>query len=223
MGTTSWRKAVELVKPHVVKIQTPRGFGTGFLCAYSKDKTICAVATAAHVVDQSHLWEEPIRIRHHNSGQTKLLRAPDRIVWLHTRLDTAVILFLKEEFPLPQKPLRFISEEKYLKVGIEIGWVGFPTVSPENLCFFAGTNSSWVDDWKTYLVDGVVINGVSGAPAFYRVTKGIKVIGSVSAYLPNRSGATPGLAMISDVEQFQNTIKRIKDMDEAKERETPPS
>lgn len=223
MGTTSWRKAVEIVKPHVVKIRTTRGFGTGFLCAYTKDKKICAVATAAHVVDQSHLWEEPIRIQHHDSGQTKLLRASDRIIWLDTKLDTAVILFLKEKFSLPDKPLVFISEEKYLKVGIEIGWVGFPAVSPDNLCFFSGTNSCWVNDWKTYLVDGVVINGVSGGPAFYRVKKSIKVIGSVSAYLPNRVGATPGLAMISDVDQFQNAIKRIKDMDEAKEKETPPS
>ena len=49
MGTTSWRKAVEIVKPHVVRRRTPTGFGTGFLCAYTEDKKICATATAAVV------------------------------------------------------------------------------------------------------------------------------------------------------------------------------
>jgi len=41
-----------------------------------------------------------------------------------------------------------------------------------------------VNDLRTYLVDGVAINGVSGGPVFYTATKGIEVIGSVSAYLP---------------------------------------
>lgn len=223
MATIPWRTAVEIVKPHVVKIMTPRGSGTGFLCAYTEDKKLCGIATAAHVVEQSHLWEEPIRIRHYISGSEKLLRANNRAVWLDTKLDTAVILFLKEDLPLPENILPFISEEKFLKVGVEIGWVGFPVVSPHNLCFFTGHNSYWIEKSKTYLVDGVAINGVSGGPAFYRISKGIKVIGSVSAYLPNRVGSTPGLAMISDVDQFQRVIKTIKDWEEAKKKETPPA
>ena len=223
MAQTKWRKAVEIVKPHVVKVRTPRGSGTGFLCAYTKDKTICGVATAAHVVSESHLWEEPIRIEHYDSRKTQLLRAADRIIYLDRQLDTAVIVFLKSKSPLPDKPLTFISEEKHIKVGIEIGWVGFPAVSTENLCFFTGINSCWVHRWKTYLIDGVAINGVSGGPAFYPTTKSIKVIGSVSSYLPNRAGATPGLAMISAVDQFQKVIKAMKDWEEAKEKETPPS
>lgn len=221
-----WRKAVEIVKPHVVKILTPRGFGTGFLCAYTEDKKICAIATAAHVVNESHLWEEPIRIYHYTSGTTKLLRAPDRVIWFDLNLDTAVILFFpkeeKDELPLPKTALPFISEKKHLKVGEELGWVGFPVVSSRNLCFFTGRNSFWLEKSRTYLIDGVAINGVSGGPAFYITTKEIKVIGSVSAYLPNRVGSTPGLAMISDVDQYLDVIKTIKDFEEAKKKETSP-
>ena len=227
MGKIPWRKAVDIIKPHVLKIRTPSGFGTGFLCAYTEDKKICAIATAAHVVDDSFLWEKPIRINHYSSGVTKLLRVNDRIIWFDPNLDTAVILFFpkeeKDELPLPKKALPFISEEKHLKVGEELGWVGFPVVSSQNLCFFNGRNSCWLKKSRTYLIDGVAINGVSGGPAFYTTTKEVKIIGSVSAYLPNRAGSTPGLAMISDVDQYLDVIKTIKDWEEAKKREIPPS
>ena len=227
MGKLPWRKAVDTIEPHVLKIRTPSGFGSGFLCAYTEDKNICAIATAAHVVDDSYLWEKPIRIEHHSSGTSKLLRAHDRIIWFDADLDTAVILFFpkdeKDELPLPTKALPFISEEKRLKVGEELGWAGFPVVASQNLCFFTGRISCWLEKSRTYLVDGVAINGVSGGPAFHVTAKGMKIIGSVSAYLPNRSGSTPGLAMISDVDQYLDVIKTIKDWEEAKKRETPPS
>lgn len=215
----SWKQAVEIIQPHVVKITTPRGFGTGFLLAYNKDRKLCAIATANHVVEASHLWEEPIRILHYSSGKEMLLRADERSIWSDRKLDTAVILFFPKEdkeIPLPEKPLPFISKGNYLKVGVELGWVGFPVVSQYNLCFFTGKNSFWSEEYRTYLIDGVVINGVSGGPAFHTTTKEIIIIGSVSAYLPNRTDATPGLAMISDVEQYLDVIKTIKDLDEAK-------
>lgn len=216
-----WRSAVEIIKPHIVKIMTPRGSGTGFLCAYTSDKILCGIATAAHVVNQSHFWEEPIRIQHFNSHSTILLRIQNRIIYSDMNLDTAVIIFKKGELPLPTKTLEFIRKRKYLKVGEEIGWVGFPAMSPNDLCFFSGRNSCWLNDEKTYLVDGVAINGVSGGPAFYPTEKGIKIIGSVTAYLPNRVGLSPGLAMIRDVDHYLKVIKTIKDFDEAKKKETP--
>ena len=219
MAEINWRKAIEMVKPYVVKIDTPGGSGTGFLCAYTEGKLVCGIATAAHVVNKSHIWEEPIRIKHFISGETRLLNASDRVTDLDTKLDTAVILFTKGKIPFPQDTLTFHSEKKYLKAGNEIGWIGFPSVSPNDLCFFTGRISCWVDNSQIYLVDGVAINGVSGGPAFYISKDGIEVIGSVSAYLPNRVGATPGLAMVSHVEQFQKIIKTIKNMEEAKKKE----
>lgn len=221
MGRMPWRTAVRLIRPHVVKIYSPRGSGTGFLCAYTEDKKLCCVATAAHVIDESHYWEEPIRVQHYASGKTVLLRPADRVIWLDPSLDTAVILFQKGDLSLPDTTLPFIEEKKHLPVGEEIGWVGFPAVSSMDLCFFTGRTSCWRESSKTYLVDGVAINGVSGGPAFHTGSKGVRVIGSVSAYLPNRAGTTPGLAMISDVDQYLKVIKEIKDWEEAKKKETP--
>lgn len=219
MAEINWRKAIEIVKPYVVKIDTPGGSGTGFLCAYDESKLVCGIATAEHVVNKSYLWKEPIRIQHFISGETKFLNASNRAIYRDLKLDTAVILFVKGKIPFPEDTLTFLSEKKYFKAGNEIGWVGFPSVSPNNLCFFTGRISCWVNDSRTYLVDGVAINGVSGGPVFYRTTKGIEVIGSVSAYLPNIVGATPGLAMVSHVEQYQKVIKTIKNMEEAKKKE----
>lgn len=219
MAEITWAKAIEIVKSYIVKIDTPDVLGTGFLCAYTESKKVCGIATAAHVVNKSHIWEEPIRIEHFISRETKLLHASDRVVFIDLKLDTAVILFAQDKIPFPENTLTFISEKKALRAGNEIGWVGFPSVSPNNLCFFTGKISCWVDNIRTYLVDGVAINGVSGGPVFYISKDGIKVIGSVSAYLPNRAGATPGLAMVSHVEQYQKVIKTIKNMEEAKKKE----
>lgn len=222
-NTISWWEAVETVKPYVVKIDTPSVSGTGFLCAYTRSKIICGVATAAHVVKKSHNWEEGIRIKHYISGKSQLLHASDRIINLDLKLDTAVITFAHDKITFPKDTLSFLSEEKYLRPGIEIGWLGFPSVSPSNLCFFTGKISCWLENMRTYLVDGVAINGVSGGPVFYISKDGIKVIGSVTAYLPNNVGATPGLAMVSHAEQYQKITKAIKSIGDAKKNETPPN
>lgn len=214
----SFQKGVEAIKPYVVEIETPRGSGTGFLCTYPKDKAFCAIATAAHVIKESRVWEEPIRIRHYTSGKIKLLKASKRVIFISRPLDTAVILFEHKGLPLPEATLNFIPKRRHCRVGLEIGWLGFPSVHPD-LCFFAGRISCWLKNPGSYLVDGVAINGVSGGPAFYPKGKEICIIGSVSAYLPNREGITPGLAMISGVDQFLNVIKTLKDLDEAKEKE----
>lgn len=218
MAKLSWRKAIEVIEPHIVKIDTPRGSGTGFLCVHTENKLLCGIATAAHVVAESDRWQEPIRVQHFISRKEKLLRAPDRYIFLDLKLDTAVIVFANNKIPFPENILTFVPKGKHLKVGNEIGWIGFPSVSPKNLCFFSGRISSWLGDYKTYLVDGVAINGVSGGPTFYIYAKGIKLIGSVSAYLPNRVEATPGLSVISSVEHFQKVIKTIKNLDEAKKK-----
>lgn len=223
MNKITWKGAIDTIKPYVVKISTPRGSGTGFLFAYAKGKKMCGIATAAHVIDNSYLWEELIRIEHYASGELILLRKSNRLILIDQKLDTAVILFSKEKIPFPDDTLPFTPEKLHLELGFEIGWVGFPSVSPKNLCFFTGRNSCWLEDLRTYLVDGVAINGVSGGPAFCIVSGIIHIIGCVSSYLPNRVGPTPGLAVIRDVEQFQNVIKKIKGLKEAKKEGIYPS
>lgn len=65
------------------------------------------------------------------------------------------------------------------------------------LCFFSGRVSAVYD--KHFLVDGTAIHGVSGGPAFCSTTGGLRIVGSISAYLPNlvEKGAFPGLSVIT--------------------------
>lgn len=219
MDDIPWKEAVKLVAPHVVKIHTPQVSGTGFLCSYAASNSMCVIATAAHVIERSHNWEELIRIQHYNSGQIMLLRTADRVIFMNSALDSAVIVFRKQDLPFPSAPLSFGPQGRHLQIGVEIGWVGFPAIAPQKLCFFKGVNSCWIQDTLTYLVDGVAINGVSGGPAFKVTPTGAEIVGSVSAYLPNRAGVTPGLAMISDFTHYHKVIKDLKDWEDAKNKE----
>jgi hypothetical protein len=201
--------------------------GTGFLIANSKMEKLCGVATAAHVIDHAHYWQEPIRIEHFASKKSIYLRHEQRAIFLDENRDTASVVFVQGELPLPELPLELIEEGRWLKVGNEVGWLGFPAISPHNLCFFSGRISCWIEDERAYLVDGVAINGVSGGPVFLsRVKTGnLHCIGVVSAYMPNRAtgAALPGLCVVRDVLPLQETIKQFKSLDEAKEEAPPPS
>jgi hypothetical protein len=223
MTELSWHEAVELIEPYVVKISTPIGSGSGFLFAQSSKSEICAVATAAHVVNHSHLWQQPIRILHYSTGKIAFLKEEDRAIILDNRLDTAAIVFQTGILPFPTKLLPLAPEGKYLKRGVNLGWVGYPAVSPDDLCFFNGCVSVYLEQEEAYLVDGVAINGVSGGPAFeLSATGGITLAGVISAYIPNRatSETLPGLSMASDVAQLQGIVSALVSFDEAKQKES---
>lgn len=220
----SWQNQVDAIRPYIVKIWTPRGSGTGFLLAYSGNRQICGIATAAHVVRQEHLWEQPIRIQHSESETSTMVRADHRAVLLESNVDTAAVVVPTAELPFsfPQDPQPLIESGYYVRVGVEVGWVGFPALSPDNLCFFSGRISCWLARESVYLVDGVAIHGVSGGPAFHARGNGLVVVGVVSAYIPNRATgeALPGLCQISDLSQLQAVVKTLHDFGEAKEKET---
>ncbi len=224
MDYLDWDEAVELVEPHVVRIMTPEASGTGFLVSLSENGGICGIATAAHVVAHAHYWEQPIRIEHKASGKTLLIRSTDRAIFPDDSKDTAGIVFEKKDLALPDKPLDLSPEGKFLKVGLEIGWLGFPAVSSGSMCFFSGRVSAYRENQLEYLVDGVAINGVSGGPAFWNGGSNVTLMGVLSAYIANRAtGETlPGLAVVTSVEQFHELSKVFKSVDEAKKKETPP-
>jgi len=220
-----WQSSVEIIKPHVVKIITPSGLGTGFQISTSKTENICAVATAAHVINHAYYWEEPIRLFHEESQTTVLLHHDQRVILVDADHDTAAIIFNKELVPFPPQTLTMTTEGKYIKIGSELGWMGYPAVSPTDLCLFSGRASCYREKEGAYLVDGVAINGVSGGPAFVPLTKSaIMIVGVVSAYISNRATGEPlpGLCVIQDVIQFQGLAKRFKTLDQAKKEETPP-
>lgn len=213
-----WHDAIVKISPYIVRVSTPDGSGTGFLVSRSSESPLVAIATAVHVVEDADTWRQPIRIDHYASGEALLLDFNDReVIFEDSDDDTAAIMMDGSKLPLPQDVLPLIGEGKTKKVGVELGWVGFPAVSPGSLCFFSGRVSARLRANKTYLVDGVAINGVSGGPAFSCAGDSVDVVGVVSAYIPNRAtGETlPGLAVVQHVQQFQWLAKELKNLDEA--------
>ncbi len=54
----NWDQIVKKVPPHIVKIETQSGHGSGFLFLHSDNKSWCGIATAAQVTmgSQWGLW-----------------------------------------------------------------------------------------------------------------------------------------------------------------------
>ena len=213
----AWDEIVKEVTPFLVKIETPAGHGTGFVCVYNHDKSVCGIATARHVVSYADQWQQPIRINHHPSATSVLLKENDRYIDLDVDTDSAVILFNTKRFDkLPQNPLPLLPNNTTLPIGAEVGWLGYPGIAALTLCFFSGIVSAQIENG--YLIDGVAINGVSGGPVVsYLPEKKVHIVGTVSAYAPNRAtGDTlPGLSIAQDISHFHETINRIKTIDEA--------
>lgn len=212
--------------PYIVRIETQSGLGTGFLFGYNATKTVAAIATAAHVVDDAHDWKQPIKITHYESGKQIFVTDADRVVFLDRKRDSASILLMTNELPFPKDVLPLMDATKFKKVGIELAWMGFPSVAAPELCFFTGCVSAFLSSDDCYLIDGVAINGVSGGPVFAQYDDETpELVGSISAYLPNRvSGTTlPGLLRAQDITPFDETLKTIKSLDEARQMEKEES
>jgi hypothetical protein len=214
-----WQNIVEKISPYLVKVETPNGHGTGFLCLANHDKSILGVATAAHVVGHADEWQQPIRLRSFHTGKAALFKEGNRVVRLDWKTDSAVILFPAGELSFPENLIPLLPTEETLPIGVEIGWLGFPAIEPFTPCFFSGSVSARRDDQSAYLIDGVAINGVSGGPVFYSTdADGVRIVGIITAYRANRAtGDTlPGLSYAQDVSHFRKVIEDIQRLDEAK-------
>ena len=152
-----------------------------------------------------------------------LVRQDQRAIFSNATLDTAVIVFETGTIQPPEGSLAFIPEEKYLRVGNEVGWLGFPAITP-SLCFFSGRISAWREDEKAYLIDGVAINGVSGGVVFSLGVDEPSVVGVVSAYVPNRATGEvlPGLAIARDVSYLHQQATNFASLDEARSAQSIP-
>ena len=178
----NWDQIVQRVTPHIVKIETQSGHGSGFLFMYNENKSWCGIATAAHVLYQADKWKQPIQIFHSESDQTLFLQAGERVITIDWETDSAVLLFSIEDLPLPQDLIPLLPSSSPLDIGLEVGWLGFPAIESFTLCFFSGIISARQDFRKAYLIDGVAINGVSGGPVLYSTgTEGVQFIGTVNA------------------------------------------
>ena len=217
----NWDQIVKKVTPHIVKIETQSGHGTGFLSIYNENKTWCGIATAMHVIDHADEWQQPIRIRHHATDTVILLKENERVIFKDWNTDSAVILFLKSDLDLPESVIALFPSSSTINIGCDVGWLGFPAVAPHDLCFFSGNISARQAFRNAYLIDGVSIHGVSGGPVLYSTgTEGVQIVGAVSAYTANRATgeALPGLLIAQDVSHFHDVTSRIRRIDEANKR-----
>jgi len=214
----NWNEIVDKVTPSIVKIETPRGHGTGFLCFYNESRGLCGIATAHHVVSHAERWQEPIRITNTSSAALAFLKEPDRFIMSDEDKDSAIILMSPRNLKLPENPIPLLPLANRLPIGVEVAWLGFPAIAQNTICFFSGNVSAWQDFRSAYLIDGVAINGASGGPVIYSTpTDGVQIVGSISAYRANRATgeALPGLSVAQDVSHFQASFAQIKSLDEA--------
>ncbi len=223
----NWNEIVTKVSPYIVKIETPTGHGTGFLCLYSENKNFCGIATARHVVSYADEWQQPMRLHHYASSGAVFLKESDRVIYPDPETDSAIILIRKGDLSqLPEDPIPLLPISIPLAIGAEVGWLGFPALAESTLCFFSGTISARQEYFHRYLIDGVAINGVSGGPVVYSTaTEGVQIVGTISAYMSNRATGTtlPGLSIAHDVSHFHDTISSLKSLDEAKQQKETQS
>jgi len=214
---SEWFQLLDTIAPSIVRIETQEGSGTGFFCGHNASNTLTAIATAFHVVEQADNWQLPIRIHNLNAGTSILIQEEDRVILPDRKSDSAIIAIFSApkvaELKLPEEAIPFITTGQRKKVGVELAWLGYPGLTPNVLCFFTGKVSAWVKQSKIYYIDGVAINGVSGGPVF--VKDPMEIVGTISAYLPNRQIGGPGLSIAQDVTHFQKFVTRMKDRDEA--------
>lgn len=215
-----WDQVVRRMTPYMVRINTPDGSGTGFLCFHNIDKTWIGIATAAHVVSHADDWEQPIRITRHETDESKLFGARDRVVFPDYATDSAVVL-IPTSFDFPEDVVPLLPTTTTLPIGASVGWLGFPGIARNlTMCFFTGTVSAIErHDTHAYLIDGVAVNGVSGGPVVYHTPESSEtlIVGVLAAYRPNRQygESLPGLSVARDMSHFHGVLERIRTYEEA--------
>ena len=212
----NWNEVAQRITPYIVKIETPQGYGTGYLCLYNDSMSFCGIATAYHVVSHADQWQEPIRVINQHSNTTAFLKESDRIIFADMGKDSAVILFPTSQLQLPKELIQLRPIDDRLPIGVEVGWLGYPGIV-NTLCFFSGSVSAIQQ--HSYLIDGVAIPGVSGGPVlFSHATEGVQVVGSITAYMRQTGETLPGLSVARDVSHFHAIVSQIKSLDEARKK-----
>jgi hypothetical protein len=203
-----------------VKIESSTGSGTGFIYYYTQDKDGCGIATAKHVIEDAKKNHSPLCIRDHQLKKPAFL--PDQARVLSTMdtvggPDSALIVLPLGSIPLQESLIPLLPGDVSLSIGTPIGWLGFPGIAADVLCFFSGHISARYSNTGEYLIDGVAINGVSRGPAFYITNTGeVRIIGIMTAYCPNyTTGDTlPGLSVVQDLSYHLQEIGVMRSIEE---------
>jgi hypothetical protein len=158
--------------------------------------------------------------------KTTFLKESVRVIFADPATDSAMILCNPKELDFPKQPIPLLPMDITIEIGVEVGWVGYPSIESNTLCFFSGSVSARRKNRSAYLIDGVAINGVSGGPVIFRhETDGAQFVGVISAYHANRQGGDtlPGLLIAQDVSHFHNVIQGLNSLAEAKKKKAEES
>ena len=203
--------AVKKIRPHVVKIQTMDGWGTGFFSARIPKLSGVGIATARHVIERADEWHQPTKLYCYGAEPVLVQYDKWSPLFHEAGEDAAVIVVFGDIVSPPEERLPRIHSKIYRSPGSEVGWVGYPSVHPEDLCFFSGCVSVYDQAKERYLLDGVVIPGVSGGPVFYwdEEAGSPKVIGSITGYTHPKDRGTVGLSVANEITQAKAIEARL--------------
>jgi len=193
--------------------------GTGWVLGVDNDNGTLAViiATAYHVISGAISLQQTIKIIHSQSGQSKVLHYNERLSAFDINNDLAILAFdCSDLSALPKAKLNFSTTSfsttsSPFEKGTEVGWMGYPGNGLELVSFFQGYISAHLS--ALYLIDGNIINGVSGSPVFLESNKDkdpvvIGVILGVTTNNANELGAP--LARVANIGQYLNLVTRLK-------------
>ena len=211
---TNWSECIAQVASQVVRIQSADRSGTGFI-HYGTDGGTRIIATARHIIESSPGNYGPFRVVHGptvfryglpGSKDVLLIRlsgGPDS--------DASVFAVINKRLPKPGIHLLSPSERAQIAAGVEVGWLGFPSLDDleSDLSFFSGRVSRIDPLHNRYLIDGTNVPGCSGGPVFLPTPHGPRIIGALTDYFPHtladrpEAAFLPGLSAAVDVSAYQ--------------------
>lgn len=214
MNGIQWHVLFEEIKKYIFRIETPSFYGTGFFVAKTLKGNIpfVNIATAYHIIKHANEWLESIKLTYFNTGKSILLNPHNQEniynIDFNNDNDLAIINYNALLLEINEKPPSLPPPASYIFPGFEIGWCGFPVLSPDKLCFFNGHISALFNTEGDYLVDGTTINGVSGGPVFTKPNGETLIIGLVTNYFSNQQmgTSTPGLSLMRNVNPIVTKI-----------------
>ena len=209
-----WHEAASRVAAATFRVYTSDAMGTAFLFSVGKGKEgqhIAMLATAWHVVDQAPTGMT-VRICDQSDREVVASKGGNiAVIEVSKQFDVAIIVVISTDDLFPEHTLLPILPSEYeLKRGAEVGWLGYPGILNPALCFFQGHVAGMVRVPRVgYLIDGVVIRGVSGGPIF---DDRCHIAGLVSAYfydqLEHESVTLPGVSFMVPIAFITEWVKK---------------
>jgi hypothetical protein len=105
---------------------------------------------------------------------------------------------------LPEAIPALLTRKEVVK-GMELGWIGYPSLASDSPCFFSGRLSGYRQSPFAYLIDGTGIPGLSGGPVFDNAGR---IIGIVSQYLGPDRITSAGIMAAAPIDNVDNLCSK---------------